>query len=68
VAKFAKALDSHKFRAKVNAHKAEAASLGARGTPAFFINGVSLGGAQPFPKFKGIIDAELAALKDGKRR
>lgn len=32
---------------------------GATGTPAFFINGVALKGAQPFPAFKQIIEALL---------
>ena len=30
------------------------------GTPAFFINGRMLSGAQPFEKFKEVIDEELA--------
>ena len=30
--------------------------LGVNGTPAFFINGVALGGAQPLEKFKEVID------------
>ena len=30
------------------------------GTPAFFINGRVLSGAQPFEAFKEVIDAELA--------
>jgi predicted DsbA family dithiol-disulfide isomerase len=34
--------------------------LGATGTPAFFINGKKLTGAQPIDKFKRIIDAELS--------
>ena len=33
------------------------------GTPAFFINGRMLSGAQPFEKFKEIIDAEVARSK-----
>ena len=33
---------------------------GVNGTPAFFINGRVLGGAQPFEEFKKIIDDELA--------
>jgi protein-disulfide isomerase len=33
------------------------------GTPAFFINGVMLSGAQPFEEFKKVIDAELQAKK-----
>ena len=31
------------------------------GTPAFFINGRMLSGAQPFEKFKELIDEELSA-------
>ena len=33
--------------------------LGVTGTPAFFINGRFLSGAQPFDAFKSIIDEEL---------
>ena len=38
----------------------EATKLGMTGTPAFFINGRFLNGAQPFEKFVQIIDDELA--------
>lgn len=34
---------------------------GVTGTPAFFINGVFINGAQPYEKFRSIIEAELAA-------
>lgn len=34
--------------------------VGVSGTPAFFINGRMLSGAQPFERFKAIIDAEIA--------
>jgi predicted DsbA family dithiol-disulfide isomerase len=34
--------------------------LGANGTPAFFINGRFINGAQPFAEFKKVIDEELA--------
>jgi len=34
-------------------------AVGTRGTPAFYINGVNLSGAQPFDKFKAVIDQEL---------
>ncbi len=40
--------------------QALAQSLGATGTPAFFINGRKLSGAQPLPNFKSIVDEELA--------
>lgn len=38
-------------------------ALGARGTPGFFINGENIRGAQPFEKFKAVIDTQLAAAK-----
>ena len=38
-------------------------TLGARGTPAFFINGRNLRGAQPLPAFTALIDEELAKAK-----
>jgi protein-disulfide isomerase len=41
----------------------DGAAAGVNGTPAFFINGRSLSGAQPFEKFKEIIDEELATAK-----
>ncbi len=34
-------------------------AVGVSGTPAFFINGIMISGAQPFEEFKRIIDAEL---------
>jgi protein-disulfide isomerase len=34
--------------------------VGVNGTPAFFINGRPLSGAQPFDAFKRVIDEELA--------
>jgi protein-disulfide isomerase len=37
--------------------------VGASGTPAFRINGVTVSGAQPFEKFKEVIDSELAEGK-----
>lgn len=37
----------------------QASKLGVTGTPAFFINGKFLSGAQPFPNFKRLIDSAL---------
>ena len=43
----------------INQDRAHLAQVGAGGTPAFFINGRFLGGNQPFPNFKRLIDEEL---------
>ncbi len=37
--------------------------VGVRGTPAFFINGVFLSGAQPVENFRAIIDEQIVAAK-----
>lgn len=50
---------SAEVKARVDQDSAEAARLGVRGTPAFFINGKFLSGAQPLDAFKRIIDEEL---------
>ncbi len=67
--KFKKALDANKYTAQITADQTLASTLGARGTPSFFINGKPLRGAQPFPQFKAAIDAAMtdaeAALKRG---
>jgi protein-disulfide isomerase len=60
-AKFKEAFDSKKFAAKVDKDLAFSRTIGARGTPAFRINGKTLSGAQPFEKFKEVIDEQLAA-------
>ncbi len=60
MAKFKTAMDSGKFDKQISDDQAQAASLGARGTPAFFVNGRQMRGAQPFARFKEIIDEELA--------
>ncbi|MBX3248900.1 MAG: thioredoxin domain-containing protein [Myxococcales bacterium] len=57
------ALDNQEHKDKIDADQALANSLGARGTPAFFINGVQLMGAQPFEAFKEVIDRELATAR-----
>ena len=59
MAKFKAALDSGKFKDKVDAESKEGAAVGATGTPTFFINGTRLVGAQPFDAFKTTIDKEL---------
>lgn len=46
--------------AEVQADFEDGAKAGVTGTPAFFINGLFLNGAQPFSAFQEIIDQELA--------
>ena len=45
--------------AEVRKDMDDGAAVGVTGTPAFFINGIMLSGAQPFEAFKDIIDREL---------
>ena len=60
MARFRSALDSGVHKAHVDQDTAQAAALGASGTPAFFINGRLLSGAQPIEVFRQAIDEELA--------
>jgi protein-disulfide isomerase len=57
--KFKAALDAEKGKDEIQADAAAGGKIGARGTPAFFINGKFLSGAQPFEMFKTKIDDEL---------
>jgi protein-disulfide isomerase len=61
--RFNACLDSHKNAALVEADIAAGNAAGMNGTPAFFINGRMLSGAQPFDAFKAIIDDELQLKK-----
>jgi protein-disulfide isomerase len=63
MSKFKKALADDKYAKTITEQQALASSLGARGTPAFFINGRNLRGAQPLPAFTALIDEELAKAK-----
>jgi protein-disulfide isomerase len=62
-AKFKEAVASKKFAGKVDDDLKLSKSIGASGTPAFRINGVTVSGAQPFDKFKEVIDAQLEEAK-----
>jgi len=57
--KFDKCLDSGDKGKLVESSKKAAEEAGVTGTPAFFINGTPLSGAQPLEEFKKIIDQEL---------
>lgn len=62
MARFKKALDDHTHAQAIDRDMKAVTTAGARiGTPAFFINGKLVSGAQPFPKFKAAIDEALSA-------
>ena len=63
VKRFEDALNTARGKAAIDADLAEGKSLGVSGTPAFFVNGKFLSGAQPFEKFAAAINAELTRLK-----
>lgn len=58
-AKFNACVDSHKYAAQIAADMKDGEAAGVNGTPAFFINGRLISGAQPFSEFKRVIDEEL---------
>ena len=58
--KFDSCVAAHTYKADVDADIAAGDEAGVNGTPAFYINGRMLSGAQPFETFKRIIDEELA--------
>jgi len=59
-AKFGACVDGRKYKDLVDEDMKAGEEAGVSGTPAFFINGRVLGGAQPFESFKRVIDEELA--------
>ena len=61
--KFKAAMDSSKFKERIQKDAALASTVGASGTPAFFVNGHFISGAQPYDVFKTAIDQELAKKK-----
>ena len=56
-------VDTRKFKAEVDADIRDGEQAGVNGTPAFFINGRAISGAQPFDVFKKVIDEELASKR-----
>jgi len=62
--KFDKCLaDDKGIKVAIDKDIVDGSKVGVNGTPAFFINGRMLSGAQPFEKFKEVIDDELASGK-----
>ena len=56
---FGTCLNNHKYTDAVNADQKAGVAAQVNGTPAFFINGYRLTGAQPFSEFQKIIEQEL---------
>jgi protein-disulfide isomerase len=56
---FSTCVEGSKFEEEAQKDLREGQEQGVTGTPAFFINGRFLSGAQPFDAFKSIIDQEL---------
>lgn len=52
-----------KHRATIEAESKVGNAFGARGTPTFFINGRKISGAQPYEKFKAVVDEEIPKAK-----
>jgi protein-disulfide isomerase len=58
-AKLKDALASSRHKERIERDQKLVQSVGAGGTPSFFVNGRKLTGAQPFPAFQALIDEEL---------
>ncbi len=59
IKRFKRDLDNTAVIERVDRQQREGVALGARGTPAFFVNGRFLSGAQPLSAFKALIDEEM---------
>ena len=57
---FKSCLSANKYQKNVDTDYSEGQTAGVNGTPATFINGTLVSGAQPYASFKSLIDAELA--------
>ncbi len=62
------ALDARTHHARVQADMNAARTAGARGTPTFYLNGRRLGGAQPYERFREVVDEEIALAEELMRR
>lgn len=63
ISAFNACFDSAKYLEKVRKDTSDGRALGVSGTPANFINGQAITGAQPFAEFANMIDAELAKAR-----
>ncbi len=61
--KFDACMSDKKYARRVEESLKQGSAVGVSGTPAFFINGIMISGAQPIAAFSEIIDAELERKK-----
>jgi protein-disulfide isomerase len=61
--RFNTCVDEHRYKAVIDEDQQAGNAAGVNGTPAFFVNGRLLSGAQPFEVFKRVIDEELELKK-----
>jgi protein-disulfide isomerase len=61
--RFTKDLDGHVHKAAIEAQSREVEAIGATGTPASFVNGRFIDGAQPYEAFQQKVDEELAKTR-----
>jgi protein-disulfide isomerase len=59
----AAAIYADRYSMEIEEDRTLASTLGARGTPTFFINGRMISGAQPESEFRRVIDEELARAR-----
>jgi len=62
--RFKEDMKGDKCRQDLTSDQQILARVGTRGTPAFYINGRYLSGAQPIERFKAVIDEELKKAND----
>jgi protein-disulfide isomerase len=60
MAKWAAALEGHTHKAAVEADQATAQAADINGTPSFLVNGYALSGAQPYGRFRQLVERALA--------
>jgi len=63
LAEFDEAYKSERVQKRIAADQEEGRKVGVRGTPAFFVNGKYIAGAQPFEAFRREIDAALGTKR-----
>jgi protein-disulfide isomerase len=62
MAKWAAALDGHTHKAAIEADQKAAEAADISGTPSFVINGYAISGAQPYTKFRQLVERALGEL------